>query len=107
MIDLDGVEYCSRCRSALALVEAARDVGQPFKATTVMRALAARAGIPALVVLWTPVEGDVAEFRVKRVHPTLDAEWTGMTPKRFAAVLLGLRERHACAPANASLGRAA
>ena len=49
-VDLDAVEYCRKCDEPLALVELAQDVGQEFKATTVMRKLAAKAGLPAYLV---------------------------------------------------------
>jgi hypothetical protein len=53
-IDVDLLEYCQRCRAPLCLIESARDVGQADKPTTVLAALSAVTGIPALCVLYTP-----------------------------------------------------
>jgi len=53
MIDVDGLDYCQRCRMPLLLVEAARDCGQD-KPTIVLEKLAASANVTAWCVLWTP-----------------------------------------------------
>jgi hypothetical protein len=82
-IDVDLLEYCQRCRAPLCGIEAARDVGQRDKPTTVLAALAAAAGIPGLCVLYTPgppclcdedyrVPGcrhGISGFRVRQVRP--------------------------------------
>jgi len=54
MIDLDAalyVEYDDSSKEPLALIETARDVGQGYKAATVTRNLAKRAGLPCYCVL--------------------------------------------------------
>ena len=55
MIDVDGLDYCRRCRMPLLLVEAARDTGHP-KATIVLETLACKANVPLICILWTPSE---------------------------------------------------
>lgn len=47
-IDLDGVEDCWDCRDPLALVETTTN---PEKSTSILRKLAARAGVPAWLVI--------------------------------------------------------
>src|SRR5262249_27104624 len=53
MIDVDGLEYCRRCRSPLALIETALDVGQAVKPTTALEQLSLAANVPAFCVLYT------------------------------------------------------
>ena len=95
-VDLDAVEYCRKCDEPLALVELAQDVGQEFKATTVMRKLAAKAGLPAYLVFYKKGEdGDIVSFRVRQVRP----QYTGfveMTPDEYVSFLRSLRANHAC-----------
>lgn len=50
MIDVDYLEVCKYCKEPLFLAEVARDVGQDFKATTIIRRLAARANLPAFLI---------------------------------------------------------
>lgn len=82
-IDLDMIEYCQRCRMPLCLIETARDVGQPAKATIVMSELAQAANVVAICVLYTPgnecicrrnrkipgCEHGITEVRFRRVYP--------------------------------------
>ena len=95
-IDLDAVEYCHGCRTPLALIETARDVGQADKPSTVTRRLADRSDLPAYVVLYTVVEDDISAFRVKRVAPLTDDGWLPMDPPTYALMLASLRAAHRC-----------
>lgn len=56
MVDIDGMESCSRkgCRTPLLLIETARDIGQDFKPVTALIGLARKADVPAVVLLWKP-----------------------------------------------------
>ncbi len=96
MIDLDGVEYCYKCRRPLLLVEVARDTEQPEKSTRVLVELAKLSGVDAIVALYTPGSGetDITQFRVKRVYPELDEQWTIMPPQRFASMLWDVHDLH-------------
>lgn len=106
-IDIDGVEYCLLCRKVLALVEAARDVGQD-KNFRVTREAALMAGVRAWVVLYTPAEPartcgscgspvapwpDIARFRVKAVAPTVEP-YEVLSPDEWARRLVQLRIDH-------------
>jgi len=95
-IDLDAVEYCHRCREPLALLELARDVGQAFKPTTVLRALAERAQVPAYLVFYKPdADGNIIGFRMRQVYPRA-GEWQTLSPGEYAAFLVRLRSLHVC-----------
>lgn len=117
MIDLDGLEYCRRCREPLALIEVARDIGQAVKPVTVLRRLAVRAGIRAVCVLYVPsaepcpcgplgtdVEccHGILTMRARQVHPTNDDTWLEMDPTRFAGWLYFIRSVSACASRRAA-----
>lgn len=104
MIDLDGalyVEHDDQTSEPLALVETALDVGQASKAATVTARLAAKAGIPAYVVLYqvglhpNPADKrypDIRAFRVQRVWPSPERGWRILTPTEWAAALLQIRD---------------
>ncbi len=95
-IDVDACEYCSRCRQPLALIETARDVGQSFKATSVLRALATLCGLPAFLVLYEVGESaDVSQFRVRTVAPR-QGHWKVLSPDQYANGLRALRQHHSC-----------
>ena len=96
MIDLDAIEVCHDCRQPLMLLELARDVGQPFKATTILRELALRSQVPAALCFYT-VDGsnDIARFRLRSVEPPRADEHIA-TPAQYARWLLSLRTRHCC-----------
>jgi hypothetical protein len=105
MIDLDAcmfVEYDDGTREPLALIETARDVGQPTKAATVTATLARLARIPAFCVLYRCAERpnpadprwpDVVEFRIRRLWPSPDSVWRTVSPSEWAMALLALRVR--------------
>jgi len=93
-LDIDGD------KEPLALFELARDVGQPYKVTTAIAALARRAGIPAYCVLYRPATvpnpcdaraPDIASFRVRRVYPKPEQEWRTLSPGGFAEAILQIR----------------
>jgi hypothetical protein len=100
---LDGalyVEYDGASKEPLALIETARDVGQPWKASSVTVALARRARLPAYLLLYRPSEAanpadprqpDIAQFRIRRLHPRPDKEWRTLTPGEWARALLRIR----------------
>lgn len=107
VIDLDHalwIEYSEGNREPLLLIESAIDTGQDSKATSVLRHLAKRADLPAYCVLFTPAahrnEGDVRfhdieRFRVRRVWPDPDQDWTVLSPQQWAERLLIIRARGA------------
>ena len=104
MVDIDRylwVEYDDRSREPLALIETARDIGQDVKVSTITRNWARRAGIAAYVALYrhadcanpaAPRIPDIASFRVKRLWPRPEREWSTYTPHDWAKNLLALRE---------------
>lgn len=103
MIDLDGciyIEYNDGDMEPLALIEIARDTGQSYKAATVTRKLAKRAGLYCLVVLYTlsnkknpanSLHFDIERFKVKRLYPEPTGDWRVLTPREYAHVLLKVR----------------
>lgn len=52
MIDVDTLECCRYCKEPIFLAEVARDVGQTFKATTIIYNLAKKANITALLIFY-------------------------------------------------------
>ena len=69
-IDVDCCEYCNFCKSPLALIETAIDVGQPFKATTIMKRMAEKMNVPAYIVLYKlDQDKKLLFFNVKQIHP--------------------------------------
>jgi hypothetical protein len=117
MIDLDGVEYCPECSKALVLIETARDVGQPRKATTVLQRLAESSQVLALCLLYTLSEGvddqrgcgcdpprnvrddcdhGITSFRVRKVWPRDKPAglWRVMSPVELRDGLRIVRTNH-------------
>lgn len=94
-IDLDGIEYCDRCGSLLALIEAAWDVGQRHKATTVLAKLAVKAGIPAYCVMYEKAQDgqSIVMFRVRRVYPDPTRLYS-LTPAQWEARIRAFRSCH-------------
>lgn len=103
MVDADCVlflEYHERTKEPLALIEAAIDVGQEYKAATAITRLARRARIPAYLVLYQrsaepnpadPRMADVSAFRIKRLYPRAEMTWRTVPPAQWAAAILRIR----------------
>ena len=94
-IDVDALEYCQRCREPLALIEIARDVGQSFKATPVLRKLAARAGVPAYCALYRIEDDTVVSFRVRKLVPVF-TDWCDIDTDGWVKLLRLFRDQHQC-----------
>ncbi len=104
MIDLDAclyVEYDDGSKEPLALIETARDCGQPYKNAQVTTNLAKRASLPCFVVMYKPSDTcnpadkewpDIEAFRVKRLWPNPVNDWQLLTPEEWAKKLLVMRE---------------
>ena len=103
MVDADCVlflEYHEQNKEPLALIEAAIDVGQEYKAATAITRLAKRARIPAYLVLYRrsteqnpadPRSLDLAGFRIKRLWPRAETSWREVPPEQWANALLRIR----------------
>jgi uncharacterized protein YbaR (Trm112 family) len=52
MIDLDYVECCQYCKQPLLIGELARDIGQPFKAVSILFELAKKARINGILIFY-------------------------------------------------------
>lgn len=103
MCDIDAalwLEHDDLTKEPLALIETARDVGQPFKSGTVLLRLAKRARLPAYVCMYklgdrtNPADAahqDVVAFRVRRVYPRPEQGWRELTPGEWANGLLRIR----------------
>lgn len=100
-IDLDFLEYCQRCRAPLALIETARDVGQPFKPTIVMKRLAATATVPAYLILYKldpNAEWGISHMRVAQVYPG-QSELRKVSPEELGALITSVHDQHQCSTA--------
>lgn len=117
MVDIDGLESCSRprCRTPLLLVETARDVGQDIKPSTALVGLAAKADVPAVILLWKPSETwrpepphcecqalrrkipgcdhGIASFRARHIYPR-STRWKVCTAEQIAAWIDRLHAAH-------------
>lgn len=98
------IEHADGTKEPILLIETAMDVGQDQKTTTVLRQLAKRASLPAYCVLYrrskTANVGDlrftdIDSFRIRRVWPDPESEWTDLTPQQWAERLLIIRARGA------------
>lgn len=105
MIDMDGVEYNCDTMQPVALVESARDIGQPNKSATVTVNLARMARITAYVLLYktsddknpaNPACFDIQQFRVKRLWPDPMRKWLTISPQQWAENLLAIRADGEC-----------
>jgi hypothetical protein len=120
MIDVDGLEYCRRCRMPLALIETALDRGQSIKPTTALEQLSLAANVPAFCALYTKggVECDfdrrnrccrigcthgITGFRVRRIrpNPTGFQDWT---PEGFRDFLTTMHDGHEATVCQAVIG---
>lgn len=94
-IDIDGVEYCGRCRQPLLLVETAQDVGQTYKSAKVTAALGEMANVPVVCVLYTIAGPGLIgpTVRVREVAPYA-GEFQTITREAWAAELVAVHDRH-------------
>jgi hypothetical protein len=86
MVDVDGLEFCRKCKQPLALIETGLDYGQDSKWTGALAGLARRAGVPAFCLLYTKsgetcavdhrgacqrlgCSHGIARFRARRIEP--------------------------------------
>lgn len=92
-IDLDGIEVCDACGAILALVETAQDVGQPFKAATIMTRLARQASVEAYIVLYSKDGEAISSFRIKRAWPT-PTNYFRLTPTQWHERIRRMRRCH-------------
>lgn len=111
MIDIDCsifVECDDGTHEPLALIEAARDIGQPHKAHSILKALARRTQpvVPAYVLLYRPSlkqrnpadkrHVDIEQFRYRRIWPeprnAAEMGFAVVSPQEWAEKLLRLRD---------------
>jgi len=99
-IDLDCCEYCKVCYTPLALLELAKDVGQPDKAVMVTHHLAKQANLPAYLVFYRPnpdVRGGIDRFRIRQIYPEGSFSFELMlAPDDYASWLTAFHDEHHC-----------
>jgi hypothetical protein len=106
-IDIDFCEYCAFCKKPLALIELARDVGQPSKPTTVLENLSRLSGVPAYCILYTGQDPDViVAARIRRVQPNPTA-FEHVDEDELKARITRFHTRCDCIGAQRKFGRAA
>jgi hypothetical protein len=93
MIDIDSVEVCSKCNEPLALIETCYDKGQKYKATTLVKTLSDRLGVPSFLVFYKDVGQGSLAFRIKRLHVP-DADFEYMDEDQWVRELYLLQEEH-------------
>ncbi|MCP4539861.1 MAG: hypothetical protein GY832_22205 [Chloroflexi bacterium] len=104
MHDADGIVYYEHRYGdyePVLLLEVACDVGQSNKNYMHLTALAKRANVPAMCVLYhisatanakaDPGYHDIDKFRVKRVWPKPDKDWVTLSPQQYAEKLVAAR----------------
>lgn len=100
-IDVDFLEYCRYCRTPLALIEIARDVGQETKPTSVLAKLGERADVPVYCVLYTASDGRVVAARMRRVQPS-PTKFRSMSEQDLRATITRFHDRCSCRLAEAA-----
>ena len=97
-IDIDQVEICKKCKSPLAVVETAYDVGQNFKSFIVTQLIAERLKVPGLVTLYQvdKKSNEIINFRVKKIYPTESDGFYNVPPYLYVKWLKRLHEKHKC-----------
>jgi hypothetical protein len=110
MIDVDGLEYCRRCRMPLALIETALDYGQAIKPTSALEQLSLAANVPAFCVLYAKNDEvcdfdrrrrcrrigcshGIGSFRVRRIRPC-PTSYKPWTAGAFGEFLVNLHDGH-------------
>tara|TARA_R100001163_G_C5037000_1_gene175954 strand:- start:368 stop:736 length:369 start_codon:yes stop_codon:yes gene_type:complete len=98
MIDIDQVEICKKCKTVLAVVETAYDVGQNFKSFKVTQLIAERLKVPGLVTLYKvdSKSNEIVNFRVKKLYPKESDGFYNVEPYQYVNWLKGLHEKHKC-----------
>lgn len=94
MIDVDSVEYCSKCLEPLAIIETARGLENLRKNAAVSARLAERLGIPAYIVLYEARGRRITRFRVLKIHPPDDGRWRLMSPLEMERMLTEIHAEH-------------
>jgi len=122
MIDVDGLEYCRRCRMPLALIETALDYGQSIKPTTALEQLAVAANVPAFCVLYAKNGEDcdvdrrkrcvrpgcshgIGSFRVRRIRPN-PTPFNPWTVEAFGNFLINMHDGHEATVCQVVIGGA-
>ena len=96
MIDVDGLEYCRRCRAPLALIET-KHQNATEKSTAVLVGLGKAALLPVYLIEYGETDGAL-RFRVTRRYPTGGPHRQLMNSHEYAAFVLGIHtEQHRCA----------
>lgn len=95
-IDVDGCEACSDCAQPLGLIET---TANPEKSTRVLRNLAARAELPAWLVVLPPLPVELERLTIIRhkVIHAIDApvgQWARSTLEDWGQVLVELHDEH-------------
>ena len=98
MIDIDQVEICKKCKTPLAVVETAYDVGQNFKSFIVTQLIAERLKVPGLVTLYKVdlKSNEIINFRVKKLYPKESNGFYNVEPYQYVNWLKGLHQKHKC-----------
>lgn len=96
-IDLDFLEYCRRCRKPVMLIEIARDVGQAYKPTLVLRELSKLSGVPAFLILYKiDVENEmIGDCRVARIWPD-PTSMHPLTRDKVRGLIVRMHDEHVC-----------
>ena len=93
MIDVDGIEVCPQCYEPLAIKETCKEMGQKYKATTLVKTLSDRLRVPSFLVFYKKVGQGSLAFRIKRLHvPNADYEY--MNEDEWVRELYQLQEDH-------------
>ena len=93
MIDVDGIEVCPQCYEPLAIKETCKEMGQKYKATTLVKTLSDRLRIPAFLIFTQDIGQGSLAFRIKRLHiPNADYEY--MNEDEWVRELYQLQEDH-------------
>tara|TARA_R100001443_G_scaffold14554_1_gene24450 strand:- start:3178 stop:3594 length:417 start_codon:yes stop_codon:yes gene_type:complete len=95
MIDVDSVEVCKHCYKPLAFIELAKDTGQKFKATTLIKKLALKFEVPGYLVFYkTDDQDEIINFRIKRVARNEGMMHENVKPEKWLGYLQQLQKEH-------------
>ena len=93
MIDVDGIEVCPQCYEPLAIKETCKEMGQKYKATTLVKTLSDRLRVPSFLVFYKKVGQGSLAFRIKRLHVS-NADYEYMNEDKWVRELYQLQEDH-------------